>query len=156
MLQRAAVVVKAKQQRTDRGTSAFLVPAEAGDDAVAVALVLDLEHDALVGLIDAGDGFGDNAVETSAFEAAEPVDGTLRSRVAGVMWMGGAAVASSDSSSARRFSKGSLAEVVFAFAEQVEEDEGGGRLLGEQLDARGGGMDAELERVEIEAAFCGR
>ena len=51
VLQRAGVVVEAEQERADGRPLAALVPAEAGDDAVAFALVLDLEHDALVRLV---------------------------------------------------------------------------------------------------------
>ncbi len=70
---------------------AVFVPAEAGDDAVTVTLVLDLEEGALVGGVGAGEGFGDDAVETGAFEAGEPVlrDGAVlggRREVEG--WLG--------------------------------------------------------------------
>ncbi len=51
VLQRAGVVEKAEQQRADMRALAFLVPAKAGNDAVAIALVLDLEHHALVRLV---------------------------------------------------------------------------------------------------------
>src|SRR5579864_2159303 len=51
VLQRACVVEKAKQQRANQCAFAFLVPSKTGNDAVAIALVFDLQHDALVGLI---------------------------------------------------------------------------------------------------------
>ena len=72
-----AVVVEAEEERADEGlfVSAIFVPAEACDDAVAVALVLDLQHGALVGLVGAGEWLGDDAVEAGALEAAEPVLG---------------------------------------------------------------------------------
>ena len=71
-----------EQQRSDGGAFALLVPAESGDDAVAFALVLHLQHDALVGLVGAGVRLGDDAVEARAFEAAKPVggDGAVASR----------------------------------------------------------------------------
>ena len=75
VMERARVVVEAEQQRADRGRLAALVPAEAGDDAVAVALVLHLEHHALVRLVGADVRLGHHAVEPGAFEALEPVGG---------------------------------------------------------------------------------
>ena len=42
VLEIAAVVVQAEQERADFGFLTALVPAEAGDDAIAVALVFDL------------------------------------------------------------------------------------------------------------------
>src|SRR6476646_8620471 len=73
MLQMTGVVVQAEEQRADRALLTALVPAEAGHDAVALALVLDLEHDALVRLVGAVDRLGDDAVEPRALEALEPV-----------------------------------------------------------------------------------
>src|SRR5258708_212522 len=54
VLQRARIVEQTEQQRADKRALALFVPSKAGDDAVAIALVLDLEHDALVGLVGAG------------------------------------------------------------------------------------------------------
>lgn len=51
--------------------------------------------------------------------------------------------------------QGLAGEVLAIEGEEIEEDDGGGGLLGEELDARGGGMDAKLEGVEIEAAGGG-
>ena len=46
--------------------------------------------------------------------------------------------------------EGLISEVVVAFCEEIEEDEGGRGLFAEELDAGGGGVNAELEGVEIE------
>jgi len=51
------------------------VPAETGHDTIAITLVFDLEHDALVRFVNALDVLGNNAVETRAFKAIEPVLG---------------------------------------------------------------------------------
>ena len=92
VLQVAGVVVETEQQRADGVSLAALVPAEAGDDAVAVALVLHLEHHALVRLVDAARRLRHHAVEAGALEAPEPVARRrARSRVAGVRWSGGCA-----------------------------------------------------------------
>ena len=84
VLQRAGIVEETEQQRADCGALAFLVPAEAGDDAVAIALVLHLEHHALVRLVGAGTRLGHDAVETGALEAAEPIRGDARIRASPV------------------------------------------------------------------------
>ncbi len=53
VLERADCVIEAKQEGADGGSFAAFVPAEAADNAVAVAvaLVLDLEHGSLGGLV---------------------------------------------------------------------------------------------------------
>src|SRR5436305_9662545 len=73
VLQRPGIVEQAKQKRADKGALAFFMPSKTSNDAIAIALVLHLEHHALVGLIGAGDRLGHDAVETSAFKAAKPV-----------------------------------------------------------------------------------
>src|SRR5713101_7947391 len=53
VLQRTRSVKQAKQKRADRRSVASFVPSKAGHDAIAVALMLNLEHHALVRLIGA-------------------------------------------------------------------------------------------------------
>src|SRR5205085_1032090 len=53
VLQLAGVVVQAEQQGTNGALLAAFVPTESGDDTIAFALVLHLEHGALVGLVGA-------------------------------------------------------------------------------------------------------
>src|SRR5262249_48551340 len=72
VLQRAVLVVQPEQQRAD-DSRALLVPAEAGDDAVCGARVLDLQHRALAGLVRALRTLGDHTVEPGALETPEPV-----------------------------------------------------------------------------------
>ena len=57
-----------------------LVPAEAGDGAVGGALVLDLDHRPLAGLVRAIEPLGDDAVEAGALEPVEPVQAPVRDR----------------------------------------------------------------------------
>src|SRR5271170_7211729 len=73
MLQRARIVEQTEQQRTDSRAGASFVPSKSRHDAIAVALMLDLEHHALVGLIGAGNRLGHYAVEARAFKALEPI-----------------------------------------------------------------------------------
>jgi hypothetical protein len=130
------------------------VPAEPADHAVALALVLDLEHDALVGLVGAGGGLGHHAVEAGALEAAEPVLG------GGAVGGGGGEVERRRQVCQQRFeelaplAERGVAEVAVALGEDVPEDDRGGQLAGEQLDARGGGVEAELQRLEVERAVA--
>ena len=93
VLQLAGVVVEPEQQRADGACrSPRLVPAEAGDDAVALALVLHLQHHALVRLVGAA-----GAAWPSRRRAPRPRSaGTSRRRsrgrvVAGVRCSGGVA-----------------------------------------------------------------
>src|ERR1700687_4346303 len=73
VLQRARIVIEAEQKGADRVAIASFVPSKAGHDAIAVALMLDLEHHALVGLIGAGNRLGHNPVEAGAFKPPEPI-----------------------------------------------------------------------------------
>ena len=75
VVQRPVVIVETQQERAHGRPRAVLVPAEAGDDAVAVALMLHLEHDPLVRLVEARRLLGHDAVQACALEAAEPVGG---------------------------------------------------------------------------------
>ncbi len=80
---------------------------------------------------------------------------TLGSLVAGVRWIGGAAEESSDSSSRRRSWKAIAPQIPVALAEQVEEDDRCRDFLDKKLHPRRGGMNAELQRIEVERAIPG-
>ena len=73
MLQRAGVIKQPQEQGTNQGAITFLMPPEARNHAVAIALVLDLEHHAFVGLVGSVSRFRDYAVEARPFEAAKPI-----------------------------------------------------------------------------------
>src|SRR5262245_25530481 len=73
VLQAPCVVEEAEQQRSDRRALRVLVPAKSGDDAIALALMLHLQHRALVRLIETRHLLRHHAVEPSAFESLEPV-----------------------------------------------------------------------------------
>src|SRR5437868_4740851 len=130
------------------------MPAETGDDAVAVALMLDLEHDTLVWLVNAGGGLRHDAVEAGSFEALEPV-------------VGGGAIARGRRQMQRRFcvlqdslERGSAhlerlaPQVAIAFAKNVEEHHRGGDLLRQCLHPRCCRMQAKLQRLEVEGAVA--
>ena len=99
------------------------------------------------------DRLGHHAVETRAFEAPEPIGGDARvaRRRREVDRRRGGARAALRALRAAIWN-GSLAQVAVAFAEQVEEHDRRRDLLRQQLHARSGGMQAQLQRVEIEAA----
>ena len=69
--QHAALVVQPEQQRAD-GVRAGLVHPVAGDHAVAGALVLDLGHHPLVGLVGLVELLGDQPVQPGPLELLEP------------------------------------------------------------------------------------
>ncbi len=131
------------------------MPAETGDHAVAIALVLDLEHHALVGLVGSRNRLGHDAVESGALEATKPVRRDARSRVAGVRWSGGVA----DGEQRLQLSAASLErlapQITISLAEQVEEHDGGRDLLGQKLHPRRGRMKAQLQRFEVERVILG-
>ena len=70
------LAVEPEQERAD-GVGPALVDPVAGDDAVGGALVLDLEHEALVGLVGDVDRLGDDPVEPGALELGEPAPGDV-------------------------------------------------------------------------------
>lgn len=51
------------------------------------------------------------------------------------------------------FLKWLIPQIAIAFAEQIEEDNGCWCCGGKQFDARGSGMNAKLQGIEIELAF---
>src|SRR5438105_853742 len=69
VVQRARVVIESEQQRTDGGFLGVFMPSEASHDAIAIALMFNLEHYALVRLIRPGLRFRDHSVEPGALEA---------------------------------------------------------------------------------------
>src|SRR5262245_14634586 len=75
VVQLPAIVEQPEQQRPDMRPLPVLVPPEAGDRAVGGALVLDLEHRALAGLVRPLEPLRDHAVEAGALEPVEPAGG---------------------------------------------------------------------------------
>src|SRR5262249_57339157 len=51
--------------------------------------------------------------------------------------------------------EGRSAEIPFAFAQQIEKDDRGRNLLGKKLHPRCRGMNAQLQRIEIQPAVSG-
>ena len=117
--------------------------------------MLDFEHDSLVGLIGEISRLGDDSIEAGAFEAVEPVESDVavggggsdvNRRLCGVEggFEHGAALL-----------KGLLAKIPIALAKDVEEDAGSRGFRGEEFYTRGGGVNAELQRIEVEPSFPG-
>ena len=129
-----------------------LVPAEPGDHAVGGALVLDLEHRPLAGLVDAVESLGHDAIEAGTLEPVEPVrrrraiqrrrrqvDRRRRATEHGLQ--------PRPSLAQRR-----VAQVLVADGQQVPGDERRGARLGQHLHPRRGRVDAEEQRLEVEHA----
>ena len=132
-----------------------LVDAVAGDGTVGGALVLHLDQRALARLVGARERLGDHAVEPGALESTEPFVGDVaRSVLAGVRCtVAFGAIEGLEQRPAvghRHVEHGSI-----AVGEHVEGDERGGRLRGQPIDARLGGMDALQQRVEVEPVATG-
>ena len=155
MLQSAFVVVQAEQQRAYGIVVTGFVPAKAGNHAVAFAVVLHLQHHALVRLVAALGRLGHHAVEPRAFEALEPIrrDGTV-SRARGEVQRR-LRLAEQRFQPAATLEERLGAQIALALAQQVEEHHGRGDLLRQELHARCRGVHAQLQRVEVECAALG-
>src|SRR5260370_7364793 len=68
VLQRPRAVKQAEQKRADRRAVASFVPSKASHDTIAVALVLDLEHHALVRLIRPRNRLAHNPLHPPTFQ----------------------------------------------------------------------------------------
>ena len=148
------VVEQAEQQRPDVRPRPVLVPAEPGDDAVGGPLVLDLEHRPLARLVRRIEPLRDDAVETGALEPLEPV-GRGRAIAGRRRQVDGRLGAAEDGLQAGSpLALRDLAQVLVAEREQVPGDEAGRRLLGQHLDPRGGRVDAQEKRLELEGAVA--
>ena len=143
-------LVEPEQQRADRVRTRLVHPV-AGDHAVGGPRVLDLEHDALVGLVGDRQRLGDHSVEAGALELGEP---SLRSGQLGGRWGDVERRAGAGQRVDKRgaaLDERSPGVVVIAEGEQVERDERGRRLLGEHPHPRRGRVDALLQRLEVQA-----
>ena len=111
-----------------------LVPAEAGDDAVRGALVLDLEHRPLARLVARVELLGHDAVEAGALEPVEPVGGqpAIGRRRREVDRRSG--LAEHRLEPRPPLALGDLAQVLVAEGQQVPRHERRRRLAGQHLD----------------------
>jgi len=149
------IIVKAEEKGANLFPCGVFVPAKTGDYAVAIALVLGFEHDALVGLVRKIDWLGDDAVESGTFKALEPVgcDASISGGRGDVDGRRGGLEKRLEFGTALLERRG--AQVALPDTEEIEEDAGCGGLLGEQLDPGCRGVDAQLEGVEVEMAAVG-
>src|SRR5438874_4717340 len=152
VLKVSLAVIEPEKQRSDCRDFIAPVPTEAGDDAIAFALVFHFQHGALVGLVDAYRLLRHHAVEAGALKTPEPIrrDGSVAGRRRQVQRRlrageqprkGGAALL-------ERYAS----EIPIAFAQNIKEDNRGGHLLGEQPHPRFCRVKAQLQRLEIEPA----
>src|SRR5207244_8996423 len=106
----------------------LLVPAEARHHAVRGTYVLDLDHHALGGLIGRRLMLGDHAVEPGAFEAMEPFLGHRALATAGREMDAARGPLERLLQQQAALGLRAGADVARVSGEQVERDEGGGRL----------------------------
>src|SRR5437868_499088 len=150
VLEISIVVVETEQQRSNFRFLAALVPAKSGDHAVALALVLHLEHHPLVRLVSPAFRFGDDAIESCTLEALKPV-GCGRSvarRRRDVKWR--LRLPENRLESRPPLGERRLAETLVAFAKEIEEDDGRGNLYRQLLDPGFRRMQPHLKRIELE------
>jgi hypothetical protein len=149
VVEAAVGVVETEEKRAD--DPARLVPTEACDDAVGRALVFDLEHRALVGLVRAVERLRHDAVETCSLEPGEPIS---RLGEVGGRWgheHGILGVGERLDEPASTLGERMPRQVLVADREQVEPHERSGGALGEHPHPAVSRMDALLKRVEVEA-----
>ena len=133
MLQGAGVVMETEEQRADRDALVPLVPAESGDDAIAFARVLHLQHDALVGLVDAGLRLRHHTVEAGTLESPEPVGGDDAVARRWRQMDRRLCVPENGFERSATLRERRPGEVAIAFREEIEEDERGGDLGRQEL-----------------------
>ena len=159
VLELAVVVVQPEQQRADQRLlgRGGLVLAVAGEHDVGGALVLDLEHGALVGLVRRPERLGDDTVEPGALELLEPPLGLGRVLGGAGQEAGAGAVEVAERLDQRLASlgEGPVHEGLVAQRQQVEGHEAGGRLDGQLVDAAGGGVDPLLQGLELQPPALG-
>ena len=79
----------------------------------------------------------------------------LDSLVAGVRWIGGAADESSDSSMRSTICERHAAQIPISLAEQIEKHDRRRDFSRKKLHPRLRGMNAQLQRIEVERAILG-
>ena len=122
----------------------------ARDDAIRRALVLDLEHGALVRLVRAGKRLGHHSVQPGALELGEPLHGHLviaggRREMNGRIGAGQAFLESRPALLERP-----LGVIGVVQREQVKGNEARRRLLRQQLDAASGWVDPLLQHLKLQ------
>ena len=124
--------------------------AVARDDAVGCPFVLDLEHDALVGLIGALEGFCDYPIQPGAFELLEPLfcQAVVSGRWGEIHGWPSFDKRLLEQRAALR--ERSCAVVFLAAGQEIEGDEGGRGLARQPGHPTRGGMDALLQHLELE------
>ncbi len=145
------MVIKAEKKRADRLLAAVLVPAETCHHAVTIAVMFHLQHRALSRLVGTGRRLCHDAVKAGPLEAIEPVKrlpligrrGRQVERRRGTREERDQPLAS--------LREGQRAQVLSLRSENIKCNERGRRRDGEHPDAAGGGMQAKLQRLEVEA-----
>ncbi len=124
--------------------------AEPTDHTVGGPFVLDLQHDPLARLVPEIARLGDDPVQPRTLEAREPVARDVGTVGGGREVDGGFGVAEGLFEGETPGDEGLALQIPVAHRQKIEGDEGGGRRLGEQGDARGGGVDALGQGIEVE------
>ena len=153
MLQPAPRVVQPKQQRPHRRPLSILMPPEARDHAVAVALMLHLQHRPLVRLIPARSRLRHHPVQPRALEPPEPILRHLpvaRGRCLVNRRLGPLEHLRQPS---RPFRERPLPQILIAQAKQIEEHHRRRRLLRQQPHPRRRRMHPQLQRIEVQPAL---
>ena len=155
MLQLPGVIPEAEEERANHRPRPVLVPAEARDDAVRGAQVLDLGHLPLAGAVLQLGALCDHSVESRPLEDLEPVTGHGRIARRGREQDRFRGVREEQLEPGAPLVERSLAEVIGPLGQAVEGDVGRRRLGRQHLHARCRRMNAEEQGLELEPSVAG-
>src|SRR5580658_5094091 len=154
MLEFFLIVKQAQQKRSD-STLHLLVPPEASYHTVAIAIMLHLEHRALVRFIDTIQRLRHHTVEPRALKPLKPI---RRNTAIGRRRRQMNRRSHSNQRLLQRFSsksKGLIPQIARSLTKQIEKYHCRRTLLRQQLDSRCRRMQTQLQFLEIERAALG-
>src|SRR5215469_12874862 len=125
------------------------MPPETRNHTIAIALVFDLEHHALVGFVAAGHWLRHYAIQPGALEAAEPIRRDLRIARGGSEMKRRPRLREESLQHLTAALKGRAAQIAIALAQQIEKHDRGGSLARKEFYPRLGRMNPHLQRFEI-------
>src|SRR6201986_4091804 len=129
------------------------MPAKTRYDTIAVALMLDLQHRALVRRVWPTDRLRDYAIEPRTFEACEPVLRGCGVPRCGCEMQWCTQVDENPFELGAPGGKRLVAQIMIVELKQVEEDNRGRQLCGKCLYTRRCGVEAQRQSVKIQAAI---
>src|SRR5580700_4060034 len=126
------------------------MPSKSRNHAVAVALVLDLEHHALIRLVGSVGLFRDYAVEACSLEAPKPILCNVPVTCSRSEVDGGGRIPQQHFKFSSADFEWFTAQVTIAVAEQIEKHNRRRCLVRQELGPGGGRVQPELQGIKVE------